>query len=278
MTLSPCNGGERGLLGVAVDPDFKVNGYLYLYFTRPSPSAPGGCVNRAKPRRRNRPRRANCLPSTITPPPTPTSPEMKSTCSRARRPRRGAARPARRGRPRWPRRSAGRSPARRQAIGEGGGRQPRFGAIETTPVVAAHDADDRARRGRSWRRCRAAVAARRARGPRGRRSSRRPWSDRAARSRRTTSRTSPPSPTAATASESTAISRARTMPAAWAGQNEWRRASGSSLAGAGLLGDEAREGQLADEPRGSRCGSAQSSPPALTAIRRRDCAALARLS
>ncbi|MEY2415961.1 MAG: hypothetical protein QOH53_1295 [Ilumatobacteraceae bacterium] len=46
MSLSPCNGGERGLLGVAVDPDFKVNGYLYLYFTRPSPSAPGGCVNR----------------------------------------------------------------------------------------------------------------------------------------------------------------------------------------------------------------------------------------
>ena len=47
MSLAPCNGGERGLLGVAVDPDFKVNGYLYLYFTRPSPGSPGGCVNRA---------------------------------------------------------------------------------------------------------------------------------------------------------------------------------------------------------------------------------------
>ena len=46
MSLSPCNGGERGLLGVAVDPHFKVNGYLYLYFTRPSPGSPGGCVNR----------------------------------------------------------------------------------------------------------------------------------------------------------------------------------------------------------------------------------------
>ncbi len=46
MSLSPCNGGERGLLGVAVDPDFGVNGHLYLYFTRPSPAAPGGCVNR----------------------------------------------------------------------------------------------------------------------------------------------------------------------------------------------------------------------------------------
>ncbi|MGZ4724711.1 MAG: PQQ-dependent sugar dehydrogenase, partial [Ilumatobacteraceae bacterium] len=46
MSLSPCNGGERGLLGVAVDPDFGVNGFLYLYFTHPAPSLPGGCVNR----------------------------------------------------------------------------------------------------------------------------------------------------------------------------------------------------------------------------------------
>ena len=43
--LAPCNSGERGLLGVAVDPDFRANGWLYLYFTRPS-DAPGGCVNR----------------------------------------------------------------------------------------------------------------------------------------------------------------------------------------------------------------------------------------
>ncbi|MGZ4790224.1 MAG: PQQ-dependent sugar dehydrogenase [Ilumatobacteraceae bacterium] len=47
MSLSPCNTGERGLLGVAVDPDFGVNGYLYLYFTHSSPTAPAGCVNRA---------------------------------------------------------------------------------------------------------------------------------------------------------------------------------------------------------------------------------------
>jgi glucose/arabinose dehydrogenase len=45
MALSPCNGGERGLLGVALDQDFKANGFLYLYFTHPA-SAPGGCVNR----------------------------------------------------------------------------------------------------------------------------------------------------------------------------------------------------------------------------------------
>src|SRR6185295_13108959 len=46
MSLSPCNGGERGLLGVALDQDFKANGFVYLYFTRPAPGAPGGCVNR----------------------------------------------------------------------------------------------------------------------------------------------------------------------------------------------------------------------------------------
>lgn len=46
MSLAPCNGGERGLLGVALDQDFKANGFLYLYFTRPSNGAPGGCVNR----------------------------------------------------------------------------------------------------------------------------------------------------------------------------------------------------------------------------------------
>jgi glucose/arabinose dehydrogenase len=46
MSLPGCNGGERGLLGVALDENFKANGYVYLYFTRPSPGAPGGCVNR----------------------------------------------------------------------------------------------------------------------------------------------------------------------------------------------------------------------------------------
>lgn len=45
MSLSPCNGGERGLLGVAIDPDFVNNGFVYLYFTHPS-GAPGGCANR----------------------------------------------------------------------------------------------------------------------------------------------------------------------------------------------------------------------------------------
>jgi glucose/arabinose dehydrogenase len=46
LALSPCNGGERGLLGVALDENFRVNGFVYLYYTRPSPGSPGGCVNR----------------------------------------------------------------------------------------------------------------------------------------------------------------------------------------------------------------------------------------
>jgi len=46
LPISGCNGGERGLLGVAVDPDFQANGFIYLYYTHPA-AAPGGCVNRA---------------------------------------------------------------------------------------------------------------------------------------------------------------------------------------------------------------------------------------
>ncbi|MDP2292752.1 MAG: PQQ-dependent sugar dehydrogenase, partial [Actinomycetota bacterium] len=46
MTLSVCAQSERGLLGVALDPNFGVNGFVYIYYTRPSAGAPGGCVNR----------------------------------------------------------------------------------------------------------------------------------------------------------------------------------------------------------------------------------------
>ncbi|MEI8238435.1 MAG: PQQ-dependent sugar dehydrogenase [Actinomycetota bacterium] len=46
LSLSVCTESERGLLGFAVDPAFGSNGFVYVYFTRSSPSAPGGCVNR----------------------------------------------------------------------------------------------------------------------------------------------------------------------------------------------------------------------------------------
>ncbi len=46
LTLTVCTQSERGLLGVALDPEFNSNGRLYLFYTRPSSGAPGGCVNR----------------------------------------------------------------------------------------------------------------------------------------------------------------------------------------------------------------------------------------
>jgi glucose/arabinose dehydrogenase len=39
-TLTVCPGSEMGLLGVAVDPDFDTNGFVYLYRTNPGM---GGC-------------------------------------------------------------------------------------------------------------------------------------------------------------------------------------------------------------------------------------------
>jgi glucose/arabinose dehydrogenase len=46
LSLSVCSTSERGLLGFEPDPAFAANGLVYLYYTRPSASAPGGCVNR----------------------------------------------------------------------------------------------------------------------------------------------------------------------------------------------------------------------------------------
>ena len=37
VDLQVDSSGERGLLGVAVDPDFETNGYVYLYYTATSP-------------------------------------------------------------------------------------------------------------------------------------------------------------------------------------------------------------------------------------------------
>ncbi len=34
LTLDVCGDSERGLLGIALDPDFAANGYVYLYYTR----------------------------------------------------------------------------------------------------------------------------------------------------------------------------------------------------------------------------------------------------
>ncbi len=46
MTAEVCSSSERGMLGFAADPHFGANGLVYLYYTRYSAGAPGGCVNR----------------------------------------------------------------------------------------------------------------------------------------------------------------------------------------------------------------------------------------
>ena len=47
LALDVCTDSEMGLLGVAPDPAFLSNGYLYVYYSRPLPGAPGTeCVNR----------------------------------------------------------------------------------------------------------------------------------------------------------------------------------------------------------------------------------------
>jgi glucose/arabinose dehydrogenase len=46
LVRTVCQTSERGMLGFAVDPNFLANGYVYIYYTRPNASAPGGCVNR----------------------------------------------------------------------------------------------------------------------------------------------------------------------------------------------------------------------------------------
>lgn len=43
ITGRTCSDGERGLLGVTVDPDFGTNNYIYVYYTF---RGSGGCVNR----------------------------------------------------------------------------------------------------------------------------------------------------------------------------------------------------------------------------------------
>jgi len=41
-SFNVCGDGERGFLGLALDPQFSSNGYLYIYYTRPGASNPCG--------------------------------------------------------------------------------------------------------------------------------------------------------------------------------------------------------------------------------------------
>jgi glucose/arabinose dehydrogenase len=40
ITFDVCGDGERGLLGMELDPDFSSNGYIYVYYTRQSQTGP----------------------------------------------------------------------------------------------------------------------------------------------------------------------------------------------------------------------------------------------
>lgn len=41
LTIETCGDSERGLLGIAVDPNFSSNGFVYLYYTAQTPSGQG---------------------------------------------------------------------------------------------------------------------------------------------------------------------------------------------------------------------------------------------
>lgn len=47
LSLTVSSAGERGLIGVTVDPDFGTNGYVYVYYTAPTPN-PHNRVSRFK--------------------------------------------------------------------------------------------------------------------------------------------------------------------------------------------------------------------------------------
>ena len=46
VTIPVCDDSEMGLLGIALDPDFTTNGFIYLYRTAQGTPAPCGFLNR----------------------------------------------------------------------------------------------------------------------------------------------------------------------------------------------------------------------------------------
>jgi glucose/arabinose dehydrogenase len=46
VTIPVCSASEMGLLGIALDPDFGSNGFVYLYRTNPAPGGCGSAVGR----------------------------------------------------------------------------------------------------------------------------------------------------------------------------------------------------------------------------------------
>ena len=70
LTLNVCGDGERGLLGLAVDPAFLSNGYVYIYYTRQAESGPPcayGTYEQGQPGPRNRVSRFTMIGDAIDP-------------------------------------------------------------------------------------------------------------------------------------------------------------------------------------------------------------------
>ena len=54
ITFNVCGDGERGLLGIRLDPSFSTNGYIYVYYTRQAASGPACAYNASTSGPRNR--------------------------------------------------------------------------------------------------------------------------------------------------------------------------------------------------------------------------------
>jgi glucose/arabinose dehydrogenase len=54
ITFDVCGDGERGLLGIELDPGFATNGYVYVYYTRQAASGPACAYNAGASGPRNR--------------------------------------------------------------------------------------------------------------------------------------------------------------------------------------------------------------------------------
>ena len=68
VTLDVCGDGERGFLGLAIDPNFSTNGYVYMYYTRQAPQLPRCAYNtytQGLPGPRNRISRLTMVGDTI---------------------------------------------------------------------------------------------------------------------------------------------------------------------------------------------------------------------
>ncbi|HMN61251.1 MAG TPA: PQQ-dependent sugar dehydrogenase, partial [Anaerolinea sp.] len=70
VTLDVCGDGERGFLGLALDPNFAANGYVYVYYTRQGPSpaiCTYGTYTAGQPGPRNRISRLTMVGDSIDP-------------------------------------------------------------------------------------------------------------------------------------------------------------------------------------------------------------------